>query len=60
MRRSAIRGGFFELAPWIVPALVWATFVWTRHGGLYAAPDDAYIYPGYVERALTEPRELFS
>jgi hypothetical protein len=60
IRRNTLAARLRELAPWIVLACVWAAFVWARHGGLYAASDDAYIYLGYVKRALTEPRELFS
>ena len=55
MRRRLV-----ELTPWIVLVAVWAVFLWSRHGGLYAASDDSYIYLGYVRRAITQPRELFS
>jgi hypothetical protein len=33
---------------------------WGRHGSLYPASDDSYIYLGYVKRALSAPRALFS
>jgi hypothetical protein len=46
--------------PAALVALTIAAWQLGHFGGLYAASDDSYIYLGYVKRALTPPRALFS
>jgi hypothetical protein len=55
-----VASGALELAPWVAILVLLIVVQWSKHGWLYAASDDSYIYLGYVKRVLTEPHEFFS